>query len=77
MPLQKQALKNGIKQLLTDMRNREQNTDEEFATRLTNLIDAFVKSGTVTVAVGITVATTGSATAQTGATTSTGTGTIS
>jgi hypothetical protein len=44
--------------------------------RLTNLIDSYIKSGTVTVQPGQTVATAGSATAQTGATTTPGTGKI-
>ena len=76
MALNKVALKTGIKQLMDDMLTREQNSNDEFATRLSNLIDTYVKSGTVTVQPGITVSTTGSAVAQTGATTSTGTGTI-
>lgn len=45
MALDKTALKNGIQQLLTDMRTRDANADEEFATRLSDLVDAFVKSG--------------------------------
>ena len=77
MALNKPQLKNGIKALLADMETRNEDSKEVFATQLSNLIDAFVKSGTVTVSAGITVATTGSPTAQSGATTSTGTGTIS
>lgn len=50
---------------------------EEYAERLASLIEAFVKSGEVTVQPGISVSTAGTATAQTGATTSTGMGTIS
>lgn len=45
MPLDKIALKNGIQNLLSDMRTREANADEEYATRLSNLIEDFVKSG--------------------------------
>lgn len=48
----------------------------KFSTQLSDAIDAFVKSGTVTVASGIAVATAGTATAQTGTTTAPGTGTI-
>lgn len=77
MALNKAALETGILQLLTDMESRTENAKPEFASRLATLFDTFVKSGTVTVQPGITVATTGSATAQSGATTSTGTGTIS
>lgn len=77
MALQKSALKEGIKKLLDDMSKAEEPSHDQFAERLSTLIDTFVKTGTVTVAQGIAVATTGSATAQTGATTATGTGTIS
>ena len=77
MPLQKPALKAGIKQLLQDMMSREEASFDEFADRLSTLIDTYVKTGTVTVAAGIAVATAGSATAQTGATSAPGTGTIS
>lgn len=45
MALNKTALKSGIQTLLTDMRTRDANADEEFATRLSDLIDDFVKSG--------------------------------
>ncbi|MEN9570901.1 MAG: hypothetical protein RL172_2132 [Bacteroidota bacterium] len=45
MALNKTALKNGIVQLMTDMRTRAANADDEFATRLSDLIDDFVKSG--------------------------------
>jgi hypothetical protein len=45
MALNKSALKNGILQLFTDMRTREANADDEFATRLSDLIDDYVKSG--------------------------------
>lgn len=76
MALNKASLKSGIKQLMDDMLTREQNSNDEFATRLSNLIDTFVKSGTVTVNAGIPVTTSGTAVAQSGATTSTGTGTI-
>ena len=77
MALNKTALKNGIKQLLTDMETRDTDAKDDFATELSNLIDTFVKGATVTVAAGIPVATAGTATSQTGATTATGTATIS
>lgn len=77
MALNKPALKNGIKQLLTDMETRDTDAKDDFATELSNLIDTFVKGATVTVAAGIPVATAGTATSQTGATTATGTATIS
>jgi len=68
MGLNKTALKTSITILLTDMLSKEENSIEEFATRLSDKIDDFVKSGTVTV----TVTTTGSATSHTG----TGTGAV-
>ena len=49
---------------------------EQFAQGLANIIETAIKSGTVTVAAGIPVATAGTAAAQTGATTAPGTGTI-
>lgn len=76
MALNKNALKTGIKHLLQTTAENQMGYDD-FANTLANLIDAFVKTGTVTVAAGIPVSTTGSAAAQTGATTATGTGTIS
>lgn len=77
MALNKPALKNGIKQLLTEMETKNEDAKDDFATELSNLIDTFVKGATVTVAAGIPVATAGTATSQTGATTATGTATIS
>jgi hypothetical protein len=77
MALVKATLKNGIKALLTNMRTKEEISDDEFADQLATLIDTYIKSATVTVAPGIAVSTAGSAAAQTGETTSLGTGTIS
>ena len=69
MALNKTGLKTTIKAILTDMLTKEENSIEEFATRLSDGIEVFVKSGTVSV----TVTTTGTATNHTGS----GTGTIS
>ena len=77
MALNKQALQEGIITLQQDMLTKTENSTEEYAERLASLIDAFVRSGEVTVGAGIPVSTAGTATAQTGATTSTGMGTIS
>lgn len=77
MALDKAGLRSGIKKLMDDMSKAEKPDHAQFATKMSDLIDAFVKSGTVTVQQGIAVTTSGSATAQTGLTTSTGTGTIS
>lgn len=68
MALNKTGLKAAIKTVMTDTLAKEENSIDEFATRLSDAIETFVKSGTVTV----TVTTTGSATAQSG----TGTGSI-
>lgn len=69
MGLNKAGLKTTIISILTDMLTKEENSIEEFATRLSDGIDVYVKSGTVSV----TVTTTGTATSHTGS----GTGTIS
>ena len=76
MPLNKAALKTGIQALAQNTAENE-GSYADFADGLANLIDAFVKSGTVTVPAGVAVATTGTAAAQTGATTAPGIGTIS
>ena len=76
MALVKNTLKAGILNLLTNMRTKEEVSDEYFADQLSTLIDTYIKSATVTVAAGIPVSTAGSATAQTGATTAPGTGTL-
>ena len=76
MALDKQALKQGIIALQQDMLTKTEADTEEYAERLASLIDAFVRSGEVTVDPGISVSTAGTAAAQTGTTTSTGTGTI-
>lgn len=77
MALNKQALKQGIIALQQDMQRKTEASMEEYAERLASLIDAFVKSGEVTIAPGISVTTAGTAASQTGATTSVGKGTIS
>lgn len=70
MPLNKTALAQSILKLMTDARKETEIDDSKFADGLADAIDAFVKTGEVQP--GITVSTTGTATAQTGATTSTG-----
>ena len=57
MPLVKETLKTGIKGLLTDMRTKEEISDEYFADQLATLIDAYIKSATVTTTVTGTCAT--------------------
>ena len=76
MALNKQALQQGIITLQQDMLTKTDSSTEEYAERLASLIDAFVRSGEVKVAAGITVSTAGTAAAQSGATTSVGKGTI-
>ena len=75
--LNKTELKQSIRALLTDMRERTEVSDDEFAERMAGIIDAYIKSATVTVPSGIPVSTAGSATSQTGATTVTATAKIS
>ena len=76
MGLNKEQLKQGIITLQQDMLTKTDSSTEEYAERLASLIDAFVRSGEVTVDPGISVSTAGTAAAQTGATTSVGNGTI-
>lgn len=47
MALDKSKLETGIKQLLEDMMQREQNSFDEFAKRLATTIDAYVKEGEI------------------------------
>lgn len=78
MAMSKTALGKAIADLIIDA-----NAPDDMKTKITKqwtdiagaIIDE-VKKSTITVAAGISVATTGSATSQTGATTSTGTATI-
>jgi len=72
MALNKTALQITIVALLTEMLTKEESSIADFATKLSDAIELYVKSGTVTVAVS--VATTGTAVAQSG--TGTGIGTI-
>ena len=76
MALNKEQLKQGIIQLQQDMLTKTDASMEEYAERLASLIYAFVRSGEVTIAPGISVATAGTAASQTGATTSEGKGII-
>lgn len=55
----------------------KQRLASDLASAIANGVDAWIKTGTVTVQPGIPVSTVGSPTAQTGATTGPGTGTIS
>lgn len=47
MALDKQGLKDEIAALLTDMMLREQNSIDEFANRLSDAVDAFVKTADI------------------------------
>ncbi len=69
MALDKATLKSTIEAILSDMEDRNTDAKSEFAERLSDAIDIFVKSGEVNVI----VSTTGTASAQTG----TGTGNVS
>lgn len=70
MALNKASLKSGIQSLCG-----HSNTAEEFASGLADLIDAYVKTGTVTVPLGVAVQVVPAT--GTGATTAPGIGTIS
>ena len=69
MPLNKPKLENSIQILLQDMMTKESDSIQEFAQRLANSIDEFIRSASVVVPAGIPVSTAGTAVAQTGATT--------
>ena len=62
MPLVKATLKTKIKNLLSDMKTKEEVSDDEFAEKLSTAIDSYIKSATITVSG---IATTGSPSAQT------------
>ena len=47
MALDKDTLKQGIKELVIDMATREENSFEEFADRLADAIDEYVKTATI------------------------------
>ena len=53
MPLNKVNLKNNIKSLMTEMRTRTEVSDDEFATRLSDAIDVYVKEATIIYTAGL------------------------
>ncbi len=54
MALDKTALKNDFLQILTDMRERTEVSDEEFAERWATAIDDYVKEATIIYTTGLT-----------------------
>lgn len=54
MALNKEDLKNNIIQIMKDMRTRTENSDEEYATRLSDAIDSYVKAATIVYTTGLT-----------------------
>lgn len=54
MALNKSDLKNDIIEIMTDMRKREANADEEYAERLANAIDSYVKNAAIVYTAGLT-----------------------
>jgi hypothetical protein len=54
MGLNKNALKADIKNIITEMRSRTENSDDEFADRLASAVDTFVKTATITYQTGLT-----------------------
>ena len=73
MALNKSTLKADIKLLLQDMMTKETDSMDEFADRLSTMIDSYIKSATVTVQAGIVLTAGG----YPGTTTGTGTAQIS
>jgi hypothetical protein len=53
MALNKADLKTKIEAIMTDMMEREDTSIDEFATRLSNAIDAYVKEATVVYSSGL------------------------
>lgn len=47
MALNKDDLKQDIIEIITDMRSRDENSDEEFANRLATAIDTYVKAAKI------------------------------
>ncbi|MDO5106213.1 hypothetical protein [Capnocytophaga sp.] len=72
MPLNKEALKQGIIKLQQDMKAKTEPDENYYAEQLATLIEAFVKSGEVTIAKGIAL----QAGTYAGVTTTEGKGTI-
>jgi len=54
MALNKNTLKQDIKVIITEMRSRTENSDDEFADRLATAIDTYVKTATITYQSGLT-----------------------
>lgn len=54
MALNKEDLKNNIIQIMADMRKRTEIADEEYATRLSDAIDSYVKAATIVYTTGLT-----------------------
>lgn len=54
MALNKNTLKQDIKNIITDMRERSENSDDEFADRLANAFDRYVKTATIIYQSGLT-----------------------
>lgn len=61
MSLNKVALKNNIKVILQDMMTRENNSIDEFATRLSDAIDVYVKTADVNYTSGLVAPSSGGA----------------
>jgi hypothetical protein len=76
MALVPATLKSDLLSLFKRMKDSE-TSEDDYAGRLSEIIDRYVKTATVTVGAGIPVSTAGSAGAQTGATTAPGTGSLS
>ncbi len=62
MPLNKSDLKSQIKSLCAEMRTKTEQSDELYADKLSSILDAYIKTATITVSG---VVTAGSAATQT------------
>ncbi|HUH26513.1 MAG TPA: hypothetical protein VLY87_07785 [Flavobacterium sp.] len=54
MALNKTELKNDILQIMKDMRTKTENADEEYARRLSDAIDSYVKKAKIIYTAGLT-----------------------
>lgn len=77
MALNKEILKQGIITLQQEMKTKTEPDEAYYAEQLATLIDAYIRSATVTIPMGVPVSTAGTAVAQTGTTTAPAIGTIS
>lgn len=64
MALDKESLQTGIKNLLTEMLTRDENSVDEFAQRLSTLIDAYIRTAKITYESGLAASPNGAVTGE-------------